>query len=74
MFKYKNIIFEGIEKKIEDGFNDWTNICQHCVDKYNVDQDKLDDGASGYCMVLGCENEADYYIDFEDGEVKEWQE
>lgn len=71
MYKYKDVIFEDIEKKEEDDYNDWSGICQDCVDKHNIDKNKLDNGGSGCCMVLNCENEADYYIDFEDGEVEE---
>lgn len=71
MYKYNNIIFEDIEKKIEDGYNDWSCICKECVKENDINRNKLDEGGSGACMVLDCENEADYYIDFEDGEVQE---
>jgi len=69
MYKYKDIVFEDIDEKIEEGFNDWSGICQSCVDEYHVDVNKLDDGGSGCCMVLNCPNRADYYIDFNDGEI-----
>lgn len=70
MYKYKNIIFEDVTLKQDDGLNDWTGICKACVNKFSVDTNKLDEDGSGCCMVLGCENEADYYIDFEEGELK----
>lgn len=41
-----------------------------CTESHNIDINKLDEYGSGACMVLDCENEADYYIDFEDGEVQ----
>lgn len=71
MYKYKDIIFEDIERKEHDGLNDWSGICRHCVGKYNVDKSKLDEAGFGCCMVLECENDADYYIDFNTGEVEE---
>ena len=74
MYKYKNVIFEDVELKTEDGLNDWSGICQECIDRYNIDKNKLDDAGQGCCMVLGCENDADYYIDFEDGEIQEINE
>lgn len=75
MYKYNDIIFEDIEKKQKDGYNDWSGICQKCIDKYNINESMLDGSCgSGCCMVSGCENEADYYIDFEDGDITELSE
>jgi hypothetical protein len=71
MFEYNGIKFDDANRKRNDGLNDWSQVCQHCVDKYHIDHSKLDDAGSGICGVSGCSNEADYYIDFQDGELKE---
>ena len=64
MYIYKEIKFDDYTLKSEDDLNDWSQICQHCVDKYNINKEVLDDAGSGICGVEGCENEADYYVDF----------
>lgn len=49
----------------------WVEMCKSCVQKYNAGLvNKLDHGAMGTCSVAGCNNEADYYIDFEQSEVQ----
>ena len=48
----------------EDGSR-WAYICKDCVKKYGISKMFLDNDCSGgICGVKGCENEADYYIDF----------
>lgn len=42
----------------------WTQICKDCVEKYNIDKKYLDECGSGICGVKGCNNEADFYLDF----------
>ena len=74
MYKFRNVIFQDIDLKIEDGLNDWSGICKECVSKYKVDSSLLDDFGYGCCMVEGCENEADHYIDFPEGEIQEISE
>jgi uncharacterized protein YjbK len=73
MFEYNGIIFDDAERKYDENSNDWSQICKHCAEQHNIDHDKLDEFGSGICGVAGCHNEADYYIDFEDGELKKNQ-
>ena len=48
----------------EDG-SCWAYICKECAEKYGISESLLDDGCGGgTCGVQGCENEADFYIDF----------
>lgn len=42
----------------------WTQVCKHCARKYNIDEKYLDECGSGICGVQGCNNEADFYLDF----------
>lgn len=79
MWKYKDIIFDDTVQKLDDGLNDWSQICPECTKKYNIPKYMLDDGGSGICGVAGCNNEIDkeneeitmYYIDFPEGELIE---
>lgn len=50
-----------------DEFNEWSGICNYCIDKHNIPSRLVtDDGdGSGICGVKGCCNESDRYIDFE---------
>lgn len=59
-FKFKGIVFDDFG----DGETMWSQICQGCVDKHNISDTFLDDAGQGICGVKGCQNEADYYIDF----------
>ncbi len=48
----------------EDG-SCWAYICKECAEKYEISENLLDNGCGGgTCGVQGCENEADFYIDF----------
>lgn len=49
--------------KNEDG-RYWACICKDCVKKHGISETLLDDAGQGMCSVAGCQNEADYYIDF----------
>lgn len=69
MYKFRNVIFEDVD--VEDGNSVWTGICQSCVDKHNVNEKLLDNAGCGHCMVEGCNNTADYYIDMPSDEVIE---
>ena len=71
MYEYKGIKFDDANKADEEGLNDWSQICKHCVTKHNINNNMLDDAGQGICGVEGCNEEADYYIDFKDGELKE---
>jgi hypothetical protein len=52
----------------EDG-TEWSQICLECVDKHKISTFYLDNEGSGICGVEGCHNEADFYIDFDEGRV-----
>lgn len=48
----------------EDG-SCWAYMCRECAKKYGISENLLDNGCGGgTCSVQGCENEADFYIDF----------
>jgi hypothetical protein len=51
----------------DDGF--WTQVCEECQAKYNFRNARgevlIDIPITGTrCGVAGCENEADFYLDF----------
>ncbi len=70
MYKFRHIVFEDIEQEIDSDCSKWSGICSKCVDKLGIHK-FLSGSGSGCCMVEGCENEADYYIDFPENEVHE---
>lgn len=77
MYHWKGIIFEGIEENGYGGY--WSGVCNKCVRKHKIPKRYLDEYGSGCCMVNGCPNEADYYIDFPDKPIKDdvvnlWEE
>jgi len=63
-----SIVFDDWTKTEEYG-DYWGGMCQECFNKFkNILDDRVSDG-SGCCSVKGCENEADYYVDFLKNEV-----
>lgn len=60
-FEFKGIAFDDV---VEGEYNVWSQVCNACVEKHNIPKGLLDDAGQGICGVVGCENEADYYIDF----------
>lgn len=67
-WNYKGIKFDDIET--EEGCSQ-SQVCCDCVSKHNINKSILDPTASNpICGIKGCENEADYYIDFPKGELK----
>ncbi len=55
----------------DGGVTLWSQICNSCTEKHNIDHKYLDEDAGhGICGVEGCENESDHYIDFPEGEYK----
>lgn len=49
----------------------WAKMCIHHRNQYkSILGNRLDPSASGVCSVAGCSREADYYVDFDDSEVK----
>ena len=67
----KEIVFDDwVDNRAEYG-SYWTNMCPHCHHQHRAILGKRasDDGAIGICSVKGCENEAKYYVDFDEKEV-----
>jgi hypothetical protein len=56
-------LFEEVHTN-KDG-SQWSRICKNCVAEHGIEHHMLDDVGSGRCMVRGCFNDADYFIDFE---------
>lgn len=70
-YLFKGITFDDVSLKETDDLNDWSQICQECVDKHKINEKHLDLGSgNGICGVEGCSNESDHYIDFPEGELK----
>lgn len=68
----KKIIFDDYVDNTKEYDSYWVEMCPHCHNKYKgILGNRVDDGASafGTCSVKGCENEANYYIDFHKDEV-----
>lgn len=57
------INFDDFTKDEESGHY-WACICKECASKYGISETLLDEAGQGTCSVQGCQNEADYYIDF----------
>lgn len=69
----KQIVFDDYVDNKEEYNSYWAEMCPHCHNKYKgILGKRCDDGgtASGTCSVKGCENEANYYVDFDKDEVK----
>ena len=49
---------------IDDNGYKWSQVCNCHTKKLNISELMLDEAGQGICGVIGCENEADYYIDF----------
>lgn len=64
-----SIVFDDWNDEVEEYGTYWGGMCQECFNKFkNILGDRVSDG-SGCCSVKGCENEADYYVDFLKDEV-----
>lgn len=64
-----DIVFDDWNDETEEYGTYWVGMCQECFNKFkNILGDRVSDG-SGWCSVKGCENEADYYVDFLKDEV-----
>ena len=64
-----NIVFDDWNDEVEEYGTYWGGMCQECFNKFkNILGDRVSDG-SGCCSVKGCENVADYYVDFLKNEV-----
>lgn len=68
--KGKRIVFDDfVDERDQDYSGIWAGMCKECAKKYMdvlVDDscNRLDECGSGTCSVEGCNNEADYYVDF----------
>lgn len=66
----KQIIFDDFEDNTEEYQSFWAEMCPHCHNKYRgILGKRASHGAMGTCSVKGCENEAEYYVDFAENEV-----
>ena len=76
MLIYKNIMFEFFVHIEDDdpghgcAFN-WSRICISCADNAGICLDEYgeNDSEGSLCGVQGCENEADYYLNFDGTET-----
>lgn len=69
----KEIVFDDYYDEISEYGTCWVHMCKHCHNKYrSILKNKSSSGGSGLatCSVKGCENKADYYVDFDGAEVK----
>ena len=64
---YNGVVFDDVT--MDENRHYWSQICESCVSKYNIAKSLLDESGSGICGCQGCENEADYYIDFPERNV-----
>ena len=66
----KRIAFDDYTDNTKEYFTYWSEMCSHCLNKNkDILENKYHYGAMGTCSVQGCENEADYYVDFNMTEV-----
>ncbi len=66
------VVFDDYE--VEDD-SCWAELCPACLGKYRkILAGHASDGAAGTCSVKGCQNEAEYYLDFKKEEVSFFNE
>lgn len=69
----KQIVFDDYVDNTEEYNSYWVEMCPHCHNKYRgILGSRVDDGgiAQEICSVKDCENTADYYVDFDENEVR----
>ncbi len=69
----KEIVFDDYQNDISEYGTCWTHMCKHCHNKYrSILGNRVSESASdsAICSVKGCNNKADYYVDFDGAEVK----
>lgn len=65
------IVFDDYVDNTMEYNSYWVGMCKHCYNKHkDILGNRVDDYGSGVCSVKGCENEADYYVDFDMNEVE----
>lgn len=69
------IIFDDAVDEREEYDSWWVGMCSECFSKHKESlKNKADNCGSGICSVHGCNNEADFYIDFKSDELSEVSE
>lgn len=73
----KQIVFDDFVEEYDEEFKKdrpyWAEMCPHCHRKYRgILGNRFDDGgtAQGTCSVKGCNNQANYYVDFYQNDTK----
>lgn len=62
LYNFNGVVFDDVTT--DNDKHCWSQICKSCAVKFNIAKSLLDKDGSGICGCRGCENEADYYIDF----------
>ena len=73
VFTAKNgvqIVFDDYADDTAEYQSYWAGMCPQCQNKYKSILDRTSIGAVGICSVKGCQNEAEYYVDFEKKDVQ----
>lgn len=66
----KKIVFDDYQDNTEEFQSYWAEMCSKCHNKYkSILGQRASIGAIGICSVKGCENEANYYVDFDEKEI-----
>ena len=74
MMIYKGIRFDDHSHSEDDGYNyNWSQICTACACEHGIYSEaaKNDCPATLICGVEGCNEEADFYLDFDGTETEE---
>jgi hypothetical protein len=73
LYNFNGVIFDDVNLSDNDDYNDWSQVCEHCVGKHKLNEQEAKGNCfidrhsgNGICGIEGCENEADHYIDFSD--------
>lgn len=66
------VIFDDFENDVEAYRQYWVEMCPCCRSRFEslLEGRFEDNAAQGICSVEGCENEAEYYVDFDMDEVE----
>ena len=73
----KQIVFDDYVDEVKEYNAYYVEVCEHCRNKHkDILATRVDDSGSpwGTCFVKGCNNEADYYVDFNKDEVEFFDE
>ena len=68
----EKIVFDDYVDNTEEYDSYYVEMCEDCLNKHkDILGNRVDDGgACGICSVKGCNNVADYYVDFDKNEVE----